>query len=205
MNLKKQQEFQERNLKKQQKFQERLAGIPCFKLGSIGHVRSNCPMQLSYQCTTTCEQLETPGMDLLHESLSNETHFAENLSQQQLAKFPLNHADKSKMDHTEIDCVDVDVETVVPESAEVVSYGDLTDNSVHGDDEASNSSKVGDLGSESMVACLMMSSDEVLKTCDDAVVVNTCTFEDEDEDSWDLEEVLSRAPWKNVELTASVA
>jgi hypothetical protein len=157
-------------LKKQQEFQARLASMTCFKCGSKGHARSNCPMQTRDQRTTTLKD--------------------------EKASVNLNPVDEiSHSDHTEAQraCVDVDSETVLPENAETISDADITD------DETSNSSKISDQGRDSMFACAMISSNDtgggmIANTCDDAVVENTS--KDDGTDSWNLEEVLSRAPWR---------
>jgi hypothetical protein len=106
------------------------------------------------------------------------------------------------MVHTEArnDCADADVETVLPENAETVSDGGLTDDSIL--DETTNSSKVGNLASDNMDDSLaifsggIVSANTTANTCRDAVVEDTSRFEDDDVDSWNLDEVLSRAPWK---------
>jgi hypothetical protein len=109
---------------------------------------------------------------------------------------------KSPVGHTEArdDCVEADIETVLPENAETISDGGLTDDS--SPDETTNSSKVEDLASDNMGASLMISSDVVVSanttanTCHVTVVEDTSRSKCDDVDSWNLEAVLSRAPWK---------
>jgi hypothetical protein len=96
-------------------------------------------------------------------------------------------SEKSCMDHPEAEnqLADVDAETVMSENAETLSESDLTDNSVP--DETSDNMLVSD---ELVNICKIPSS------CSDEVREDKGTLAEDDVDSWHLEEVLSRAPWK---------
>jgi hypothetical protein len=97
------------------------------------------------------------------------------------------YSEKTDMDHAdaENELADVDAETVMSENAETLTESDLTDNSLP--DETSDNV----LASDELVSfCKMVSS------CSNGVVEDKGTLAENDVDSWDLEEVLSRAPWK---------
>jgi hypothetical protein len=118
------------------------------------------------------------------------------------ASADLNDADKCQQIQTEIqsDCEGADNETMLPDNGELVSNcGSTYDSDA---DDTSNNSKKGGLNSENSVNLVVTHSVEALQASaeanivDGSVIEDTCAFDDASEDSWNLEEVLSRAPWK---------
>lgn len=163
-------------LQKQQEFEAKLTNMRCFKCGEKGHDRSRCP------------RFALPNFVYTEPQRDNASEETKNFGKMRMSQIaPQNSS------------VDADVETSLPDNADTASLRDLAGDSV--DDEMSDSSKSELLDLE-RTPSLIVVSDEVA-----IPIVNASTFEQVEVDSlnapkdthvesWNLEEVLSRAPWK---------
>jgi hypothetical protein len=163
-------------LKKQQEFEANLANMRCFKCGEKGHDRSRCPKLAPTNFVYTKPQRNTTSEEL------------NDFSKMQISQIA-----------TQNSSVDADVETTLPENADIASSHVLNDDSV--DDATSDSSKSERPGSESMLSAVVVSNEIAIaivaaSTLEQVEVDDMHAPKDKLGESWNLEEVLSRAPWK---------